>query len=181
MVRSDSRRKTRTGFAALCLCFHFFFSCPKATISTSILDHHSIKPFCPKNPLSEDILVIVRTGATEIFEKLPVHLNTTLRCISNQVIYSDYEEDIEGHHIHDVFDELSQDLRSSVPDFQMYHQLKARGRNSLLTQDFTHDGSRPMGQLNKPRVETRQIQIPPYARQSPPPQATNKMVRLHRA
>jgi hypothetical protein len=74
---------------------------------------------CPQNPIAKEVLTALRTGATEMVEKLPIHLNTTLRCIPNYLIYSDLEEDIEGHHVYDVFDEISQGLRDLVPDFDL--------------------------------------------------------------
>jgi hypothetical protein len=33
---------------------------------------------CPQYPIKDDILVVLRTGATGALEKLPVHLETTL-------------------------------------------------------------------------------------------------------
>jgi hypothetical protein len=94
--------------------------------------------------------VVLRTGATEILEKLPVHFDTTLRCIPNYVIYSDFEEEIEGHHVYDVLDELSQEFKESVPDFELYRQLKTKGRDGLSAYETEHGGSGPSGSLSNP-------------------------------
>ena len=83
--------------------------------------------YCPKNPIAKEVLLVIRTGAIEILEKLPVHLNTTLRCVPNYTIFSHYEEEIGGNQIHDVSDEISQDLKDSVQDFQLYQRLKTKG------------------------------------------------------
>ncbi|KAH8704401.1 hypothetical protein GQ44DRAFT_743687 [Phaeosphaeriaceae sp. PMI808] len=109
------RRKSRTLCIALIICFLFFYSFYWSKFSTNIPTHAQSTLYCPQNPVAEDVLVVLRTGATEVLEKLPVHFDTTLRCVPNYVIFSDYEEEIEGRHIHDVFDELSQDLKESWP------------------------------------------------------------------
>ncbi|KAF2623566.1 glycosyltransferase family 31 protein [Macroventuria anomochaeta] len=146
----DFRRKNRTVFTALIICFLFFHLCRRSTISTNIPSQHRSTLYCPQNLIAKEVLVVLRTGATEVLEKLPVHLDTTLRCIPNYAIYSDYEEDIEGSHIHDVFDELSQDLKESVPDFELYHRLKMKGRDGLSIDGTEHDGSGPSGLLDNP-------------------------------
>ncbi|KAK8095003.1 hypothetical protein PG997_001688 [Apiospora hydei] len=88
-------------------------------------------PVCPKSPLSDDVLVVLRTGATEAREKLPIHFQTVLTCIPDFIIYSDFEEDIAGHRLHDVLSEVGEGLRQSNPDFQLYNQLRAHGRDGL--------------------------------------------------
>ena len=146
----NRRRRNRTGFAASIICFLFFYLCQRSTISVTVPNQHQSTPYCPQRPIAKDVLVVLRTGATEVLEKLPVHFETILRCIPNYAIYSDYEEEIEGHHIHDIFDELSQDLKDSVPDFELYHRLKTKGRDGLSTDGTKHDGSGPSGSLSNP-------------------------------
>ncbi|CAO2648861.1 Nn.00g098100.m01.CDS01 [Neocucurbitaria sp. VM-36] len=144
------RRRNRTAFTALIICFIFFYSYQRSTINTNIPSQHQSTLYCPQNPIANEVLVVLRTGATEVLEKLPVHFDTTLRCIPNYAIYSDYEEELEGSHIYDVFDELSQDLKESVPDFELYHRLKTKGRDSLSIDGTGHDGSGPSGSLGNP-------------------------------
>ncbi|KAF1847160.1 glycosyltransferase family 31 protein [Cucurbitaria berberidis CBS 394.84] len=144
------RRRNRTVFTALVVSFLFFYSCQRSTISTNIPNQHRNTLYCPQNPIAKEVLVVLRTGATEVLEKLPVHFDTTLRCIPNYAIYSDYEEDIKGSHIHDVFDEISHDLQQLVPDFELYHRLKTKGRDGLSIDGTEHDGSGPSGLLGNP-------------------------------
>src|ERR1700712_5059273 len=63
---------------------------------------HDEDIFCPRSKLADDILVVLRTGATESLEKVPVHFRTTLQCVPHVVVYSDMDEEIEGHAVHDV-------------------------------------------------------------------------------
>lgn len=41
---------------------------------------------------ADDVVVVLKTGATELLDKLPVHLDTTLRCYPHHLMFSDYEE-----------------------------------------------------------------------------------------
>ncbi|KAK8108326.1 uncharacterized protein PG998_010339 [Apiospora kogelbergensis] len=100
------------------------------------------KPGCPTSPLLGDVLVVLRTGATEAREKLPVHFETVLTCIPNYVIYSDFAEDIAGHHLLDVLDGVvDEKLRQSNPDFELYNKLRASGRDGLEYQTSFGSGS----------------------------------------
>ncbi|PMD31727.1 glycosyltransferase family 31 protein [Hyaloscypha variabilis F] len=80
----------------------------------------------------DDILVALRTGASEAPAKLPVHFNTTLRCAPHFTIFSDMEEYIEGHHILNALDEVNPDIVASHPDFDYYHLRQERAELALL-------------------------------------------------
>ena len=92
---------------------------------------HAPPSACPESPLLDDVLVVVRTGATEVLEKLPVHFSTVLTCVPDYIIYSDLKEDVEGHHIVDVLDRVTDDMRMNVPEFWLYNRLRASGRENL--------------------------------------------------
>lgn len=93
-------------------------------------------PFCPPLPGIEHMLVVMKTGATESREKVPIHFTTTLRCIPNYMIVSDFEEEIEGVKIHDVLRTMSPEVRERVPDFDIYNRILSAGRQGLQQQDF---------------------------------------------
>lgn len=105
-------------------------------------------PFCPQSDFQNDVLVVLRTGATEILEKLPVHFETVLGCVPDYVIYSDMEEDIEGHHTYDVLDQVNGTLKNTVPEFELYNRLHVGGREGL--EYHTVFGSGPDGALENP-------------------------------
>ena len=75
-------------------------------------------------------------------KKLPVHFQTTLQCVPNYAILSDYEEDFQGHHIDDVLAESSDRLKEHI-DFSVYHQIQASGRNGYVKS--ADSGSGPAG------------------------------------
>ncbi|KAF2205321.1 hypothetical protein GQ43DRAFT_407703 [Delitschia confertaspora ATCC 74209] len=113
------------------------------TSSPSFFSRYSKSPsletieeaFCPQSNLANDILVVLRTGATESHQKLPVHFKTTLRCVPHFLVLSDLDEEVEGHKIHDVLGGVSEPTRKEHPDFKLYHQLQSQGRAGLENQN----------------------------------------------
>jgi hypothetical protein len=98
-------------------------------------NHHlTEETFCPKSKLADDVLVVLRTGATESQEKVPVHFRTTLRCVPHFVVHSDLDEDIEGHAVHDVLKGVSEETKTTNEDFKLYHQLQEHGRRGVKQQ-----------------------------------------------
>lgn len=105
---------------------------------------------CPDLPGLEDVLVVLKTGVTEAREKVPVHLQTTLRCVPNYLLVSDFEEDIGGVHVYDVLRGLPENVRNSHPDFEMYNRIREGGRPALTDFDLGQDINTPFGKPNNP-------------------------------
>jgi hypothetical protein len=80
---------------------------------------------------AKDTLVVLRTGSTEIDDRLLVHLSTSLRCFSQYLIFSDLEEQYHGEHIIDALSSVSDDIKASHEDFEIYRRLQHRGRAIL--------------------------------------------------
>lgn len=112
------------------------------------LSHHGV--VCPQSDIADDVLVVLRTGATESRQKVPVHFKTTLRCVPNFVIFSDLDEEIEGHAVHDVLGGITEERRKEHEDFKLYNQLQKQGKRSLEAQHVitTESGSSKGDYLN---------------------------------
>jgi hypothetical protein len=54
--------------------------------------------------LAEDheTLLILRTGATKIADRVPTHISTSLRCFVHHIIFSDYAETFQGKRVLDA-------------------------------------------------------------------------------
>lgn len=87
--------------------------------------------FCSQSEIAEDVLVVLRTGATSSREKVPVHFRTTLRCVPHYVVFSDLDEEIEGRAVHDILKDVSEGTRMRHEDFKLYHHLKEHGRKGV--------------------------------------------------
>ena len=91
---------------------------------------------CPSLPGIQDVLVILKTSAVVVDKLLPAHLNTSLRCIPNYVIYSDLEEDVDGHHVYNVLKEAEFSTQVANSDFDLYKQLQLHGRADVGVQQL---------------------------------------------
>ncbi|CAG8926357.1 unnamed protein product [Penicillium salamii] len=154
--RRFSRRLLALATALVVFFIYHFFTLenrpwrPHFNEITPDLDEHGEPaPFCPPLPGIEDVLVVMKTGVTEAREKVPVHFQTTLRCIPNYVIYSDFEEEIEGVQIHDVLREMDTAAKQN-PDFQFYNRIVKYGRKGLEQQDFADEANSAIGKPNNP-------------------------------
>ena len=50
--------------------------------------YNSSQP-CANFPDTEGIMLVMKTGATEAFDRIPTHLLTTMRCLPDFLIFSD--------------------------------------------------------------------------------------------
>ncbi|KAK6224085.1 hypothetical protein LQW54_000232 [Pestalotiopsis sp. IQ-011] len=82
-----------------------------------------------------DIFVVLKTGANEAHEKLPVHFATTLQCVPNYAIYSDFEETVAGNHVHDALDKINPEIVNTHPDFLYYQNLKKGGTGAFSAEE----------------------------------------------
>jgi hypothetical protein len=102
---------------------------------------------CKSLPGANDVVVILKTGSTELQDKLPVHLRTTLRCYPNYLIFSDYAEQDKGETIIDALEDVDPVFKTAHKDFDLYRQLQQGGRSSLNPSDlsgpasYTQDGT----------------------------------------
>ncbi|KAH7089466.1 hypothetical protein FB567DRAFT_301726 [Paraphoma chrysanthemicola] len=139
------RRRSRIQILVVAfVCFVLFYECvlPRHHTRTNWTPE-SKSARCPEASIAMEVLVVVRTGATEALEKLPVHFDTTLRCVPDFVVYSDLEENIQGHHVNDVLNDVSETLKASGPEFELYEQLRTQRREGLNS--TVHLGSGPSG------------------------------------
>ncbi|CAD0110287.1 unnamed protein product [Aureobasidium uvarum] len=96
---------------------------------------------CRNLPGANDTLVVLKTGSTEIQDRLPIHFSTTLRCYPNYMIFSDHEEDYEDQHIFDALSGVSPELVDHHKDFELYRNLKQDGRAVLKSSDLSGSGT----------------------------------------
>ncbi|KAL4897536.1 hypothetical protein BDV59DRAFT_45972 [Aspergillus ambiguus] len=147
MVRSRRRIAVIASLLGLFLLYHF---CSIQSDLQPSLAEPRLHPECPPLPGVEDVLVVMKTGVTEARDKVPVHFHSTLRCIPNYVIFSDFEEEIDGVKIHDALRNMDTDVKRSVPDFDIYNRLQEQGRAGLESADFADEANSAIGKPNNP-------------------------------
>ncbi|KAK4889237.1 hypothetical protein LTR27_011914 [Elasticomyces elasticus] len=72
----------------------------------------------------DDIVVLLKTGATEIYNKLPIHLATTFACLPDYLVYSDVAQQFGSITIHDALALVSEELREGHDDLAHYRTLQ---------------------------------------------------------
>ena len=68
--------------------------------------------------------MVVKTGATEAYDKLPIHFLTTLLCVDEYLLFSDMDQVMAGQHLIDSLDQVSEDIMQDNADFDLYRQLQ---------------------------------------------------------
>ncbi|KAI0834234.1 glycosyltransferase family 31 protein [Hypoxylon sp. FL0890] len=81
-------------------------------------------PSCDSFPDISNILVVVKTGASESYTKIPTQLVTALSCVPDFLIFSDMKQDIAGYHVYDSLDTVLPGVHIQNPDFGLYDRQK---------------------------------------------------------
>ncbi|OQO03140.1 hypothetical protein B0A48_11395 [Cryoendolithus antarcticus] len=95
---------------------------------------------CASLPGANDTVIIMKTGATELEDKFPIHLTTTLRCYPHQLVVSDHGEVYEGFVIHDVLEDVDEHIKATHPDFHLWRRLRDQGRAGLNASELSGPG-----------------------------------------
>lgn len=139
MLAILSTQKTARAFVSgslICFALVFYWHTRSTVrLSQAILPGTKEPPStglpCSNLEGANDTLVVLRTGSTEIDDRLLVHLSTSLRCFSQYLIFSDLEEHYHGEHIIDALSSVSDDIKASHEDFEIYRRLQHHGRAIL--------------------------------------------------
>lgn len=78
----------------------------------------------------DDLAIILKTGSTEIYEKLPIHFTTTFLCVKDRLFYSDVQQYFSGESIRDALILVSQDSRDKRSDLEQHALLNEHVRLS---------------------------------------------------
>ncbi|BFZ61699.1 hypothetical protein YB2330_002774 [Saitoella coloradoensis] len=106
----------------------------------------------PKPPGANKVLLIIKTGATVLWDRIPIHLATSLRdgSVPNFLIYSDQEDTVAGVQIHDALVNMSPHYKTHHPDFELYrHQVALRSGGPAKTTIFKGDIGKAGWKLDK--------------------------------
>ncbi|KAF3765667.1 family 31 glycosyltransferase [Cryphonectria parasitica EP155] len=77
-------------------------------------------PACDGFPDTSGILLVMKTGATESYDKLPVQIMTALKCLPDFLLFSDLDQRIGGHHVRDSLDSVLSEAKEDNDDFDLY-------------------------------------------------------------
>ncbi|KAI1632749.1 hypothetical protein F4809DRAFT_68171 [Biscogniauxia mediterranea] len=77
---------------------------------------------CDDFPDISNVLVVIKTGATESYAKIPTQLMTNLRCVDGFLIFSDMRQRIAGFEIYDSLETVLAEAKEGNPVFDLYRQ-----------------------------------------------------------
>ena len=77
---------------------------------------------CDTFPDTSGILLVMKTGASESFDKVPTQLMTVLRCLPDFIMFSDMNQNIAGYHIYDSLGTVLSGAKEHNPDFDIYRR-----------------------------------------------------------
>lgn len=80
---------------------------------------------CDTFPDTSGILLIMKTGATEAFDRVPTQLMTMLKCLPDFLIFSDMDQNIGGYHVRDSLETVLPEAMEGNKDFDLYRRQKA--------------------------------------------------------
>ncbi|KAI0598687.1 hypothetical protein F4775DRAFT_553898 [Biscogniauxia sp. FL1348] len=83
---------------------------------------HPYNPNCDNFPELSNVLVVVKTGATESYAKIPTQLMTNLRCVDDFLMFSDMRQRIAGFDIHDSLEAVLPEAKEGNDIFDLYRQ-----------------------------------------------------------
>ncbi|KAF2085497.1 glycosyltransferase family 31 protein, partial [Saccharata proteae CBS 121410] len=101
---------------------------------------------CASVPGADDVLVVLRASATELYQKVPQQLLTLFRCTPHFRIFADVETDVGGHHVYDVLRNISAATMQSNEEFKVYERIKELRREGQRLEEI--DGGES-GKLDK--------------------------------
>jgi hypothetical protein len=84
---------------------------------------------CPVSPSAKNVVVAIKTGASEAAEKIPALMQSSLRCVKNAFIFSDLEQDIGGYHLYDALDTVPTSIINTNSDFEFYQKQRELWRS----------------------------------------------------
>jgi hypothetical protein len=79
---------------------------------------------CLNAPGAGRVMIVLKTGASEIYEKLPTHLITLFRCTHHYLIFSDLPQTYADYQIHDALATVSDTYKNDHEDFKFYRKLQ---------------------------------------------------------
>ena len=112
-----------------------FRSRPPTTLIDSRCDALSNPP---------DTVVVVKTGANGIYDKVPTQILTALYCYDDLLFFSDLGQQLGPYSIHDALANVTGSVKMNNPQFDYYHMLQQYhkdGRNIGALRQKTGDAA----------------------------------------
>ena len=138
-----SKRRAIVLTTCICLTFWIFWNISSLDIALPSVGGVSkaTLPSCKHSAENRETLLILRTGATDIADRIPTHISTSLRFFEQHVIFSDYAETFLGERVLDALELVDPDIVANKHDFDLYRRIKQHGRAALAQSELSGNQS----------------------------------------
>lgn len=130
---------------AACICLAFWLCWNISSIDVALPSDGGISktvlPSCKHLAENHETLLILRTGATEIADRIPTHISTSLRCFTQHLVFSDYAETFHDERVFDALESVDPDIVANNHDFEIYRRVKQYGRAVLAQSELSGNRS----------------------------------------
>ncbi|KAK3650012.1 hypothetical protein LTR56_006599 [Elasticomyces elasticus] len=110
------------------------------SMSTSQKPAPTASQSCATLPGADKVMVLLKTGATELYQKLPTHVVTTFTCVPHFMIFSDLAQTFADIPVHDAIAPVSKQFREHHEDFELYRKLQKYHREGQDMSKLKGDG-----------------------------------------
>lgn len=83
-----------------------------------------VDPVCEGFPDTSKVLLVMKTGASEAFARVPTQMMTMLKCLPDYLVFSDMDQNIAGQKIHDSLATVLFEAQDGNSDFDLYRRQK---------------------------------------------------------
>lgn len=140
---------TRFRFVAVALVVFvlYWFYLPAASTTLSIWGQHDEAisvDGCSVPSGLDRVVITVKTGATEASLKVPIQLQTSLRCAPNVYVYSDMAQKLGDVQVFDALDTIPANVKDGNHDFDIYRKQQELGDPDKVIEtlrDFPYPGN----------------------------------------
>lgn len=83
-----------------------------------------VDAYCAKFKYPKDLVIVLKTGANEVYDKVPTQLLTSLSCYRDILVFSDLEQRFGGYHVHDALENVPMTVQRGNAEFNYYYKLR---------------------------------------------------------
>ncbi|KJZ80209.1 hypothetical protein HIM_00059 [Hirsutella minnesotensis 3608] len=96
---------------------------PSRTKSPSL--SHALGSDCLEFPDTSRVLLVMKTGATELYSKVPNQIMASLKCLPEFFIFSDKAQKVAGYTVYDSLDNITSEIKHKNNDFELYDRQQS--------------------------------------------------------
>lgn len=104
---------------------------------------------CSKIRNVKDVTIVIKTGATELWDKIPILLLSNLACANDVLIYSDLEDEVAGKPVFDALVDISEEAKATNHDFGIYRLLRQYRDDQAEVAELKKDHGKEAWDLDK--------------------------------